>query len=139
MKESALDLVVAGTTEGVLMVESEASELSEEVMLDAVTAGHAAFQPVIDAIIDLAEHAAKQPWNLEGPTKEQIALRKRVEKIGTKLMADAIRKKPSRLAMRRSRSRRVASSRGLSKRDSTSILPSRCSRSLRLRSFVVLF
>jgi len=93
MKESALDLVVAGTTEGVLMVESEASELSEEVMLDAVTAGHAAFQPVIDAIIDLAEHAAKQPWNLEGPTKEQIALRKRVEKIGTKLMADAYKEK----------------------------------------------
>ncbi|BAT20332.1 MULTISPECIES: polyribonucleotide nucleotidyltransferase [Asaia] len=93
MKESALDLVVAGTSEGVLMVESEASELSEEIMLEAVTAGHAAFQPVIDAIIDLAEHAAKQPWDLEGPTKEQIALRKRVEKIGTKLMADAYKEK----------------------------------------------
>ena len=93
MMESALDLVVAGTSEGVLMVESEASELSEEIMLEAVTAGHAAFQPVIDAIIDLAEHAAKQPWDLEGPTKEQIALRKRVEKIGTKLMADAYKEK----------------------------------------------
>ncbi len=93
MKESELDLVVAGTSEGVLMVESEASELSEEVMLEAVTAGHTAFQPVIDAIIDLAEHAAKQPWDLEGPTKEQIALRKRVEKIGTKLMADAYKEK----------------------------------------------
>ncbi|GBQ10317.1 polyribonucleotide nucleotidyltransferase [Swaminathania salitolerans] len=93
MKESALDLVVAGTSEGVLMVESEASELSEDVMLEAVTAGHDSFQPVIDAIIDLAEHAAKQPWDLEGPTKEQIALRKRVEKIGTKLMADAYKEK----------------------------------------------
>jgi len=64
MKESALDLVVAGTAEGVLMVESEAKELSEEVMLGAVTFGHAAFQPVIEAIIELAELAAKEPWPL---------------------------------------------------------------------------
>ena len=62
MKESALDLVVAGTKEGVLMVESEAKELSEEIMLDAVTKGWKAFQPVIDGIIELAEMCAKEPW-----------------------------------------------------------------------------
>lgn len=93
MKDSELDLVLAGTSEGVLMVESEASELTEAVMLEAVVQGHEAFQPVIDAIIALAEHAAKAPWDLEGPTKEEIALRKRVEKIGTKLIADAYKEK----------------------------------------------
>src|ERR1700742_3091800 len=69
MKRSSLDLVVAGTSEGVLMVESEAQELSEDVMLGAVTFGHAAFQPVINAIIDLAEHAAKEPWPLPEQTE----------------------------------------------------------------------
>ncbi|MCI0429046.1 MAG: polyribonucleotide nucleotidyltransferase [Rhodospirillales bacterium] len=61
---SALDLIVAGTVEGVLMVESQAKELSEEVMLGAVTFGHEAMRPVIDAIIDLAEKCAKEPWAL---------------------------------------------------------------------------
>uniref|UniRef100_UPI0037845C52 polyribonucleotide nucleotidyltransferase n=1 Tax=Methylocella sp. TaxID=1978226 RepID=UPI0037845C52 len=64
LEGSQLDLVVAGTADGVLMVESEAKELSEEVMLGAVTFGHAAFQPVINAIIDLAERCAKEPWAL---------------------------------------------------------------------------
>ncbi|MBS0548872.1 MAG: polyribonucleotide nucleotidyltransferase, partial [Proteobacteria bacterium] len=64
---SNLDLVVAGTKEGVLMVESEAKELSEEVMLGAVMEGHRSFQPVIDAIIQLAEHAAKDPITLPEP------------------------------------------------------------------------
>ena len=59
--ESKLDLVVAGTADAVLMVESEAGELSEDVMLGAVMAGHRAFQPVIEAIIKLAEKAAKEP------------------------------------------------------------------------------
>ncbi|MAK64173.1 MAG: polyribonucleotide nucleotidyltransferase [Maricaulis sp.] len=63
MEDSALDLVVAGTTDAVMMVESEAKELSEEVMLGAVVAGHEAFQPVIDMIIKLAERAAKEPWD----------------------------------------------------------------------------
>lgn len=93
IKESDLELVVAGTAEGVLMVESEASELSEEVMLDAVTFGHTAFQPVLDAIISLAEHAAKEPWALAEPTKEEIQLRKQVEKAGRKLIADAYKEK----------------------------------------------
>ncbi|MBB5754024.1 polyribonucleotide nucleotidyltransferase [Prosthecomicrobium pneumaticum] len=60
-ENSKLDLVVAGTGDAVLMVESEAQELSEEVMLGAVMFGHRAFQPVIDAIIRLAEKAAKEP------------------------------------------------------------------------------
>ena len=63
---SELDLVVAGTRDGVLMVESEAKELSEDVMLGAVMFGHRSFQPVIDAIIELAEACAKEP--LELPT-----------------------------------------------------------------------
>src|SRR5450830_1994731 len=64
MVESQLDLVVAGTTDAVLMVESEAKELSEEIMLGAVMFGHRHFQPVIDAIIKLAEKAAKEPREL---------------------------------------------------------------------------
>lgn len=61
MPESKLDLVVAGTGDAVLMVESEAQELDEETMLGAVMFGHRGFQPVIDAIIKLAEVAAKEP------------------------------------------------------------------------------
>ena len=64
MKDSTLDLVVAGTADAVLMVELEAQELSEETMLKAVMAGHAGFQPVIQAIIRLAEKAAKEPREL---------------------------------------------------------------------------
>ncbi|MBR9825069.1 MAG: polyribonucleotide nucleotidyltransferase [Alphaproteobacteria bacterium] len=65
MPESALDLVVAGTNDAVMMVESEAKELSEDIMLGAVVAGHEAFQPVLEAIIRLAEKAAKEPWDYE--------------------------------------------------------------------------
>src|ERR1700724_2023694 len=64
MTESQLDLVVAGTQDAVLMVESEAKELSEDVMLGAVMFGHRHFQPVIAAIIKLAEKAAKEPREL---------------------------------------------------------------------------
>src|SRR5246500_5636025 len=64
MTESQLDLVVAGTTDAVLMVESEAKELSEDIMLGAVMFGHRHFQPVIEAIIKLAEKAAKEPREL---------------------------------------------------------------------------
>ncbi|MFO1103876.1 MAG: polyribonucleotide nucleotidyltransferase [Methylocystis sp.] len=64
MKTSTLDLVVAGTQDAVLMVESEAKELSEETMLEAVMTGHRGFQAVIDAIIRLAERAAKDPRDL---------------------------------------------------------------------------
>ena len=80
MKDSALDLVVAGTADAVLMVESEAKELSEETMLKAVMAGHAAFQPVIQAIIRLAEKAAKEPRELVASDKS--AVEKAVLEIG---------------------------------------------------------
>ncbi|MGZ3306499.1 MAG: polyribonucleotide nucleotidyltransferase, partial [Asticcacaulis sp.] len=60
LPESKLDLIVAGTADAVLMVESEAKELSEDDMLSAVMFGHKGFQPVIDAIIRLAERAAKE-------------------------------------------------------------------------------
>ena len=64
METTELDLVVAGTGDAVLMVESEAKELSEEVMLGAVVFGQEGYKPVIDAIISLAEAAAKEPWDL---------------------------------------------------------------------------
>jgi polyribonucleotide nucleotidyltransferase len=73
MPASALDLMVAGTQDGVLMVESEAKELTEEVMLGAVMFGHREIQPVIDAIIEMAETAAKEPWNIgEAPPEHAI-------------------------------------------------------------------
>lgn len=81
VENTELDLVVAGTQEGVLMVESEAKELSEEIMLGAVMAGWKAFQPVIDGIISLAEMCAKDPWDVP-TTPEAIAK-----------MADAMKKK----------------------------------------------
>src|SRR5689334_12555087 len=74
MPNSQLDLVVAGTQEGVLMVESEAKELSEEVMLGAVMFGHKGFQPVIQASIELAEAAAREPWNLPPASSEGEAI-----------------------------------------------------------------
>ncbi len=70
--ESSLDLVVAGTQDAVLMVESEAKELSEDVMLGAVMFGHREFQPVIDAIINLAEKCAKEPRPVEVPDHSEI-------------------------------------------------------------------
>jgi polyribonucleotide nucleotidyltransferase len=77
MKSSELDLVVAGTQDGVLMVESEAKELPEDVMLGAVMFGHQQFQPVIDAIIELAERCAKDPWPMpEVPAEVQSVTQK---------------------------------------------------------------
>ena len=78
MKESSLDLVVAGTTDGVLMVESEASELSEEIMLGAVDYGHSEMEHVIKAIIDLAEVAAKDPRPLPEEPKEKDEYLKKI-------------------------------------------------------------
>ena len=65
--EQRLDLVVAGTKDAVMMVESEAYELSEAEMLGAVKFGHEQMQPVIDLIVDLAEDAAKEPFNFQAP------------------------------------------------------------------------
>jgi polyribonucleotide nucleotidyltransferase len=78
-KESTLDLFVAGTSDAVLMVESEAKELSEEAMLAAVMFGHKAFQPVIKAIIKLAEKAAKEPRDFT--PVDMSELEKKVTKI----------------------------------------------------------
>ncbi len=72
LTESSLDLIVAGTTDAVLMVESEASELAEEIMLGAVMAGHRGFKPVIDAIIRLAEKAAKEPRAVDKPDHSNL-------------------------------------------------------------------
>ena len=82
LEESELDLVVAGTPDAVMMVESEAKELSEDVMLGAVMAGHDAMQPVIDAIIKLAEAAAKEPFDFEAEdlSAELAAIQKIVGK-----------------------------------------------------------
>jgi polyribonucleotide nucleotidyltransferase len=91
VKRGQLDLVVAGTSEGVLMVESEAQELSEDVMLGAVTFGHQGFQPVIQAIIELAEHAAKEPWTLSEPTPEEQALKARIDTLARAGLTEAYR------------------------------------------------
>ena len=89
MEGATLDLVLAGTEEGVLMVESEARELSEDIMLGAVTFGHAAFQPVIKAIIELAEHAAKEPWALPEPSEAEQVLKRRIGELGRATIAEA--------------------------------------------------
>src|SRR5215468_6433614 len=78
-EKSELDLVVAGTQEGVLMVESEAKELTEDLMLQAVMEGHRSFQPVIDAIIQLAEHCAKDPLPLTEPPEAAKAVADRLK------------------------------------------------------------
>ncbi len=78
MAESDLELVVAGTAEGVLMVESEAKELSEEIMLGAVNFGHKQMQPVIDTIIDLAEMCAREPRDLTPEPEELAPLKQRL-------------------------------------------------------------
>jgi polyribonucleotide nucleotidyltransferase len=73
MASSELDLVVAGTGDAVMMVESEAKELSEAQMLEAVMFGHRSFQAVIQAIIRLAEKSAKDPWDFVAPDKSKYA------------------------------------------------------------------
>ncbi|RYB01599.1 polyribonucleotide nucleotidyltransferase [Lichenibacterium ramalinae] len=106
LKTSSLDLVVAGTGEAVLMVESEAKQLSEDIMLKAVMAGHAGFQPVIEAIIRLAEKAAREPRafepadtaaveaavlaEVEGDIRSAYAIRGKAERYGA---LDAAKKK----------------------------------------------
>ena len=79
MQETNLDLVVAGTSDAVLMVESEADELSEEIMLGAVMFGHKHFQPVIEACIRMAEKAANEPREME--EKDDSALEAKVAEL----------------------------------------------------------
>jgi polyribonucleotide nucleotidyltransferase len=94
--EQRLDLVIAGTKDAVMMVESEAYELSEAEMLGAVKFGHAAMQPVIDLIIDFAEDCAKEPFDFAPP--DYSALYSRVKAAGEAQMraAFAIRDKQDR-------------------------------------------
>ncbi|RRH78034.1 polyribonucleotide nucleotidyltransferase [Falsigemmobacter faecalis] len=94
--EQRLDLVIAGTKNAVMMVESEAYELTEEEMLGAVEFGHAQMQPVIDLIIDLAEDAAKEPFDFTPP--DLTAIYAKVKAAGEKQMraAFAIRDKQER-------------------------------------------
>ena len=80
LPNSALDLVIAGTADGVLMVESQANELSEDVMLGAVRFGHSESRKVIDAIIELAEVSAKDAWG--GPEGEDTSA---LEKISARV------------------------------------------------------
>ena len=86
LEESELDLVVAGTTDAVMMVESEAKELAEDVMLGAVMAGHEAMQPVIDGIIKLAEKSAKEPFEFEAEDLS-AELKKIQDLVGSDLSA----------------------------------------------------
>ena len=85
--DQRLDLVVAGTKDAVMMVESEAYELSEDEMLGAVTFAHQQIQPVIDLIIEIAEDCAKEPFNFEAP--DFTKLLNNVKKIGEKKMRSA--------------------------------------------------
>ncbi|MDH5537065.1 MAG: polyribonucleotide nucleotidyltransferase, partial [Betaproteobacteria bacterium] len=79
LKESKLNLVVAGTEQGVLMVESEAHELAEDVMLGAVEFGHAKMQAAIQAIDELAEVAAKPAWDWQPPAKNEALIQRIAE------------------------------------------------------------
>ncbi len=84
MKSSDLDLVVAGTKEGVLMVESEAKELPEDIMLSAVEFGHDGFQPVLKLIEKLVKKAGKKQWELPKAAPEVADISKKVAKIAEK-------------------------------------------------------
>jgi polyribonucleotide nucleotidyltransferase len=88
LKESQLDLVVAGTEKAVIMVESQASELSEEVMLDAVMFGHTQMQEIIQGIRALAEEVGVTQWNWQ-PTTDDTALRENVRGVGEAEIAAA--------------------------------------------------
>ncbi|MDN3625280.1 polyribonucleotide nucleotidyltransferase [Methylobacterium isbiliense] len=90
MEGSSLDLVVAGTDAAVLMVESEAKELPEDVMLGAVMFGHKHFQPVIEAIIRLAEKAAKEPRDFQPTDLSEVE--KAVLEVGEADLREAYRK-----------------------------------------------
>ncbi len=98
MKTSDLDLVVAGTANAIMMVESEVKELSEEQMLSALNMAHKGMQPVIDAIIELAEKAGKEPFEFE-PADNSALKKKIVDLVGPRLgEAYKITKKDQRYA-----------------------------------------
>jgi polyribonucleotide nucleotidyltransferase len=94
--EQRLDLVIAGTKDAVMMVESEAYELTEAEMLGAVKFGHAAMQPVIDMIIDFAEACAKEPFNFQAPDISAIYAKVKAAGEAQMRAAFAIRDKQDR-------------------------------------------
>src|SRR5690606_5102470 len=96
--EQRLDLIVAGTKDAVMMVESEAYELSEEEMLGAVVFAHEQMQPVIDLIIDLAEEAAKEPSIFTPPDFSALSARVRDAGLEKMRAAYAITDKQERVA-----------------------------------------
>ena len=100
MPQSKLDLMIVGTSDAIMMIESEASELSEARMLEALMFGHKNFQPVIDAIIKLAEVAAAEPWPFEPEDKEPY-IAKIKDLIGGDLRSayDIVQKAPRRDAL----------------------------------------
>ncbi|QMW23040.1 polyribonucleotide nucleotidyltransferase [Sandaracinobacteroides saxicola] len=87
LKEGRLDLVVAGTHDAVMMVESEAKELSEDEMLGAVMFAHRSIQPVVGLIIAVAEQAAKEPWELKGSDDAGAMLATIREAVGADITA----------------------------------------------------
>jgi polyribonucleotide nucleotidyltransferase len=89
MLASTLDLVMSGTQEGVLMVESEANELDEDIMLGAVMFGHRESQKVIDVIIDLAEACAKEPWDIPAPPANEATVAARLGEVAATSIRDA--------------------------------------------------
>ena len=91
LENSQLDMIVAGTNAAVLMVESEANQLSEETMLGAVMFAHSEFQPVIQAIIELAQECAKEPWVVPEPPAEKEALRARLKDAAEDSLREAYR------------------------------------------------
>jgi polyribonucleotide nucleotidyltransferase len=91
LPKSQLDMVVAGTQSAIIMVESEASELSEEIMLGAVMFAQREYQPVLRAIIDLAEQCAKEPWPLVEPSPEAAQLKTNLRDAVGGALVDAYR------------------------------------------------
>lgn len=89
LSSSQLDLVVAGTASGVLMVESEAQELSEDLMLGAVMFGHQSFQPVIKMIEDLVKEAGKPTWQVADTSDDEKKLYTKVKKKAEKALREA--------------------------------------------------
>ncbi|TNE37155.1 MAG: polyribonucleotide nucleotidyltransferase, partial [Alphaproteobacteria bacterium] len=96
MADTRLDLVIAGTAEAVLMIESEAHELTEEEMLGAVMYGHREMQTVIDAIISLAEECAKEPWDF-APAEVDADLEAKVKAAAEGALADAYKEQVKQL------------------------------------------
>ncbi|MEZ7813018.1 MAG: polyribonucleotide nucleotidyltransferase [Paracoccaceae bacterium] len=94
--EERLDLVIAGTKDAVMMVESEAYELTEAEMLGAVKFGHAAMQPVINLIMDFAEDAAKEPFNFQAPDYAELYARVKLAGENQMRAAFALRDKQER-------------------------------------------